>query len=94
MPRALQTSHWYLDNELAQLQSFGFMVPAIFLGIAAFLLNVAMTRALAIQRPQIAALKALGYTNREIAETMNCAESTVERRLSRIRRKWSAGTQG
>ena len=25
-----------------------------------------MTRALAIQRPQIAALKALGYTNREI----------------------------
>jgi putative ABC transport system permease protein len=65
-PRRLQMSHWTLDNELAQLQSFGFLVPAIFLGIAAFLLNVAMTRALAIQRPQIAALKALGYTNREI----------------------------
>jgi len=66
IPRRLQMSHWTLDNELAQLQSFGFLVPAIFLGIAAFLLNVAMTRALAIQRPQIAALKALGYTNREI----------------------------
>ena len=66
IPRRLQMSHWTLDNELSQLQSFGFMVPAIFLGIAAFLLNVAMTRALAIQRPQIAALKALGYTNREI----------------------------
>jgi putative ABC transport system permease protein len=66
IPRRLQMSHWTLDNELAQLQSFGFLVPAIFLGIAAFLLNVAMTRALAIQRPQIAALKALGYNNREI----------------------------
>jgi len=66
IPRRLQMSHWTLDNELRQLQTFGFMVPAIFLGIAAFLLNVAMTRALAIQRPQIAALKALGYSNREI----------------------------
>ncbi len=66
VPRRLQISHWTLDNELAQLQSFGILVPAIFLGVAAFLLNVAMTRALAIQRPQIAALKALGYSNREI----------------------------
>jgi putative ABC transport system permease protein len=66
VPRRLQMSHWTLDNELAQLQSFGVLVPAIFLGVAAFLLNVAMTRALAIQRPQIAALKALGYSNREI----------------------------
>src|SRR5262249_7623394 len=41
--------------------------PLIFLGVAAFLLNVAMTRALALQRPQIAALKALGYRNRELA---------------------------
>jgi putative ABC transport system permease protein len=66
VPRRLQTSHWALDNELKQLQSFGFLVPAIFLGVAAFLLNVAMARALAVQRPQIAALKALGYSNRAI----------------------------
>jgi putative ABC transport system permease protein len=66
VPRRLQTSHWALDNELQQLQSFGFLVPAIFLGVAAFLLNVAMARALAVQRPQIAALKALGYSNRAI----------------------------
>jgi putative ABC transport system permease protein len=66
VPRRLQISHWTLDNELDQLQSFGILVPAIFLGVAAFLLNVAMTRALAIQRPQIAALKALGYSDREI----------------------------
>lgn len=66
VPRRLQTSHWALDNELQQLQSFGFLVPAIFLGVAAFLLNVAMARTLAVQRPQIAALKALGYSNRAI----------------------------
>ena len=39
------------------------MLPLIFLLVAAFILNVALTRALALQRPQIAALKALGYGN-------------------------------
>lgn len=63
IPRALQLSHWTVENELAQLQSFGFLLPLIFLLVAAFILNVALTRALALQRPQIAALKALGYTN-------------------------------
>ncbi len=66
LPRQLQTSHWALDNELKQLQAFGFLVPAIFLGVAAFLLNVAMARTLAVQRPQIASLKALGYSNAAI----------------------------
>jgi putative ABC transport system permease protein len=67
VPRDLQVSHWTISQELKTLQGFGVIVPAIFLGVAAFLLNVAMTRALAIQRTQIAALKALGYTNGEIA---------------------------
>ena len=66
IPRALQLSHWTVENELAQLQSFGFMLPLIFLLVAAFILNVALTRALALQRPQIAALKALGYANTAI----------------------------
>ena len=67
IPRALQFSHWTLDSELTQLQNFGFIVPALFLAVAAFILNVALTRALTLQRPQIAALKALGYTNAELA---------------------------
>ncbi len=66
-PRALQFSNWTLENELMQLRTFGFFVPAIFLLVAAFVLNIALTRALALQRPQLAALKALGYTNRELA---------------------------
>jgi len=67
IPRGRQFSAWTLDNELAQLQNFGFLVPLIFLGVAAFVLNVAMVRALALQRPQIAALKALGYSNGQLA---------------------------
>jgi putative ABC transport system permease protein len=67
IPRSLQPSAWTLENELTQLQTFGFITPLIFLGVAAFILNVALTRALSLQRPQIAALKALGYSNRELA---------------------------
>lgn len=66
VPRALQLSNWTLESELTQLQSMGFSVPLIFLFVAAFVLNVALTRALALQRPQLAALKALGYSNREL----------------------------
>ena len=67
IPRALQLSHWTVQNELAQLQTFGVLLPVIFMMVAAFILNVALTRALALQRPQIASLKALGYDNRAIA---------------------------
>ena len=67
VPQSLQISAWTLENELSQLQSFGFFVPLIFFGVAAFILNVALTRALALQRSQIAALKALGYSNAELA---------------------------
>ena len=66
IPRALQLSHWTVENELTQLQNFGFLLPLIFLMVAAFILNVALTRALTMQRPQIAALKALGYDNRAL----------------------------
>jgi putative ABC transport system permease protein len=67
VPRSLQVSAWTLENELTQLQTFGYITPLIFLGVAAFILNVALTRALALQRAQIASLKALGYSNAELA---------------------------
>jgi putative ABC transport system permease protein len=67
LPRSLQLSAWTLENELTQLQTFGFITPLIFFGVAAFVLNVALARALALQRAQIAALKALGYSNGELA---------------------------
>jgi putative ABC transport system permease protein len=67
IPRSLQTSHWFLDNELKQLQSVGLVLPVVFLLVAAFLLNVVLTRIVSIQREQIAALKALGYSNGELS---------------------------
>jgi putative ABC transport system permease protein len=67
VPRELQTSHWFVEGELYQLQSIGFVLPVIFLAVAAFLLNVVLTRIVSVQREQIAALKALGYSNGELA---------------------------
>jgi putative ABC transport system permease protein len=65
--RADQTSHAMLDNEIKEQRVLGTVLPAIFLGVAAFLLNVVVSRLVATQREQIAALKALGYPNRDIA---------------------------
>ena len=47
----VQISAWTLDNELRQLQTFGFITPVIFLGVAAFILNVALARALVAAAP-------------------------------------------
>jgi putative ABC transport system permease protein len=66
IPRAQQISHFFLASELTSLRATGEIVPVIFLAVAAFLLNVVLTRLVALQREQIAALKALGYANTEI----------------------------
>jgi putative ABC transport system permease protein len=65
--RAEQTSHALLADEISSQRVLGTMLPSIFLGVAAFLLNVVVSRLVATQREQIAALKALGYTNLSIA---------------------------
>ncbi len=65
--RSEQTSHAMLDNEIKEQRVMGTVLPAIFLAVAAFLLNVVVSRLVATQREQIAALKALGYPNRSIA---------------------------
>ena len=66
IPQSLQISAWFLENELNQLKGFGMVTPMVFLAVAAFLLNVVLTRIVSVQREQIAALKALGYSNREV----------------------------
>ncbi len=65
--RTEQTSHAILDGEIKEQRVLGSMLPAIFLGVAAFLLNVVISRLVATQREQIAALKALGYPNGAVA---------------------------
>lgn len=66
-PRALQPSHWYMSNELKQLRSSGTVLPIIFLAVAAFLLNVVLSRIVSVQREQIAVIKAVGYSNFDVA---------------------------
>ncbi len=61
-----QTSHAMLENEIKEQHVLGTVLPSIFLAVAAFLLNVVISRLVATQREQIAALKALGYPNRSI----------------------------
>ena len=62
-----QPSHAMQDMEIKEQHVLGTVLPSIFLGVAAFLLNVVLSRLVATQREQIAALKALGYPNRTIA---------------------------
>ncbi len=65
--RRHQQSHWFIENEMRELRTMASILPAIFLGVAAFLLNIVLSRAVAVQRTQIAALKAVGYDNPTIA---------------------------
>jgi putative ABC transport system permease protein len=56
-----QQSHRFLDDELAQQRVMSITIPCVFLGLAVFLLNVALARLVVAQQEQIAALKALGF---------------------------------
>lgn len=61
--RGEQVSAQFLNDEIAQNRVSGTVIPAIFLGIAAFLLNVVLARLVGTEREQIAVLKAFGYGN-------------------------------
>jgi len=61
-----QVSNSILEGELSQLETMATVAPMIFLGVAAFLLNVVLSRLVLLQRAQIATMKAVGYGKREI----------------------------
>jgi putative ABC transport system permease protein len=65
--RSEQLSDSFISDEIKQNRVFGTILPAVFLGVAAFLLNIVLSRLVATQRDQIAVLKAFGYRNRAIA---------------------------
>ncbi|HZM33103.1 MAG TPA: FtsX-like permease family protein [Burkholderiales bacterium] len=62
-----QMSDKILTQEINQQRVWGTVLPAIFLLVAAFILNVVLHRQVNAQRGEIAALKALGYEDRWIA---------------------------
>lgn len=59
--RDKQLSHYALRAELENLESLAMMIPLVFLAVAAFLVNVVVSRLVYLERTQIAVLKALGY---------------------------------
>lgn len=61
-----QLSHNFLSEEFRQLEVIATILPVIFLGVAAFLLNVVVNRLVSTQREQVAVLKAFGYSNAAI----------------------------
>ncbi len=61
--RADQVSNAVIVDELHQLRAIGNVFPLFFLVTAAFLLNIVLSRLIATQRDEIAALKAFGYSD-------------------------------
>lgn len=59
-------SHEFVANEIRELRSMALVAPTIFMSVAAFLLNVVVSRLVSTQREQIAMLKAVGYSRRAI----------------------------
>ncbi|HEX3484934.1 MAG TPA: FtsX-like permease family protein [Micropepsaceae bacterium] len=61
--RADQQSHAFIQQELDQLRTIATILPPIFLGVAAFLINMIMSRLIELEHEQIGLLKAFGYSN-------------------------------
>jgi putative ABC transport system permease protein len=62
-----QISHRFFSDEITQDRLTGLFVPPIFLGVAAFLIHMVLSRLINTQRDQIAVLKAFGYGGFAIA---------------------------
>lgn len=63
-----QISHAFLDAELKQLSAMVKVLPPIFLLVAAMLVNMTLSRLIALDREQIGLFKAIGYTSRAVAQ--------------------------
>jgi putative ABC transport system permease protein len=64
--RSDQISNRLVSDEITQLRSTASFVPTVFLGVAAFLLNILLARLFALEREQIATLKAFGYRDVDV----------------------------
>ena len=62
-----QFSHAYLEHGLDMLRNMSRTLPPIFLLVAAFLINLTLSRVVALEREQIGLMKALGYRSIDVA---------------------------
>lgn len=65
--RDKQESHAFIDAELKQLRSMSIILPPVFFGITAFLVNMVIGRIVFLERSEIGLLKAIGYSNLAVA---------------------------
>lgn len=61
-----QYSDAFIESELNQLETMGAILPPIFLAVAAFLVNIVISRLIAVEREQIGLLKAFGYSSADV----------------------------
>ena len=61
-----QFSNRFVSEEIAGLDAAAVGVPPIFLGVAAFLLNIVIGRMVQSEREEIGLMKAFGYTDAEV----------------------------
>ena len=66
-PAADQLSNRFLTQEIEQLEVMSRILPTIFLGVAAFLVNMTINRMVEAEREQIGLLKAFGFSDSAIA---------------------------
>jgi putative ABC transport system permease protein len=64
--RADQESDAFVTSEMEQLGHLATVIPPIFLLVAAFLVNIVISRIIDSEREQIGLLKAFGYSNGEV----------------------------
>jgi putative ABC transport system permease protein len=64
--RSRQYSHAFVSSQLEELGAIGVLVPAIFLGVALFLLHASMRRIVEVQRAEVGIVRALGFDGRTI----------------------------
>ena len=82
-----QTSHAWLDHELDMLKNMSRTLPPIFLLVSAFLVNLTLSRLVALEREQIGLLKALGYGNCAIACALHQVRHCHRRHRHRHRQR-------
>jgi putative ABC transport system permease protein len=61
-----QLSNAFIEGELTQLRGMASIIPPTFMLISAFLINMILSRLIALEREQIGLLKALGYGRLEV----------------------------
>lgn len=61
-----QMSNAFVDQELDQLKTIAFVIPPVFLAVAAFLINMVLSRLIDTERESIGLLKSFGYSNWEV----------------------------